>query len=87
MLPDSTALDKDLQTCLIRVRVREIVNTNPEDWHKLINAGYDFRISNDSPGRYSDGEHAKSLDRFLSLLGATLINGLAVQRLTFCQNS
>ena len=42
MLPDSTALDKDLQTCLIRVRVREIADTNPADWHKLINAGYDF---------------------------------------------
>ena len=42
MSTNSTALDKDLQTCLIRVRVREIADTNPADWHKLINAGYDF---------------------------------------------
>tara|TARA_R110002012_G_scaffold215321_1_gene386373 strand:+ start:96 stop:293 length:198 start_codon:yes stop_codon:yes gene_type:complete len=42
MSTNSTALDKDLQTCLMRLRSTAIASTAIKDWNLLIDAGYDF---------------------------------------------
>jgi Na+/phosphate symporter len=53
MPTNSPALDKELQTCLMRIRTLAIVNTLIQDWHKLIDAGYDFSQEADHIQRFA----------------------------------
>tara|TARA_R110000824_G_scaffold46748_3_gene133943 strand:- start:411 stop:608 length:198 start_codon:yes stop_codon:yes gene_type:complete len=53
MPTNSPVLDKELQTCLMRLRVLAIGQTLIGDWHKLLDAGYDFTQEADHIQRFA----------------------------------